>query len=183
MIARALLVPAIGIVWLVGGACSRTSPPPVSANATADSADQVALDVRTVVTDDGVQRGVLFADTMYIMDQNSRFDLRVVRLEFTKSNGVHDGTMTADRGRYDLRNSVLEGYGNVRVVTEDGRRLTSPHLRYDQGRNLVSSDSAFTMVQGDRTQTGVGFEADPQLTRFQCKGSCGGTAPVALPVE
>lgn len=183
MIARALVAPAVGIVWLLGAACSRTSPPPVSTNATADSADQVMFEVRTIITNDGVQRGVLFADTVYVMDQSSRFDLRVVRVEFTKSNGVHDGTMTADKGRYEIRNGILEGFGNVRVVTEDGRRLTSPHLRYDQARNLVSSDSAFTMVQRDRTQTGVGFEADPQLTRFQCKASCGGSAPVALPVE
>lgn len=90
--------------------------------------------------------------------------------------------MRGRRARYDSRQVVLEGYGAVEITTNDGRRLTSPHLRYDQGRNLVSSDSAFTMVANGRTQRGVGFEADPQLTRLQCKSNCGGSAPVAIPM-
>lgn len=183
MIGRALVLGAALCAGMVAAACGRSTPPPVSANAAADSADQVMVQVRSVMTADGVQRGILFADTAYVYDQNSRFEFRGVRAEFMKSNGEQDGTLTARRGRYDIRNGILEGFGDVRIVTKDGRRLTSPHLRYDQGRNLVTSDSAFTMVQGERTQTGVGFEADPQLTRFQCKASCGGSVPVSIPEQ
>lgn len=176
----ALMSAAVAAVALT--ACNRGSQPPVSSNTAADSADQVMVTVRSVMTAEGVQRGNLFADTAYVFDQNSRFEFRGVRADFTKPTGVHDGTLTADRGRYDIRNGVLEGYGDVKIVTVDGRQLTSPHLRYDQGKNLVSSDSAFVLVQGDRTQRGVGFEADPQLTRFQCKSSCGGSAPISIPI-
>lgn len=182
---HASLLSAAAAVSLLAGvaACSRPSQPPVSTNATADSADQVMLDVRSVITNGGVQRGVLFADTAYVFDDNSRFEFRGVKTEFMRSDGVQDGTLTARRGRYEIRNGVLEGYGDVRIVTVDGRRLESPHLRYDQNRNLVSSDSAFTMVRDDQTQSGVGFEATPQLTRFQCRSNCGGSAPISIPIE
>lgn len=183
MTRRALFAMAAAVVVASVSACSRGGQPPVSADAAADSADQIMFDVSTNMTDAGVLRGIMYADTTYIFDQNSRFEFRGVRAEFMKASGEQDGTLTARRGRYDLRNSVLEGYGNVKIVTKDGRQLTSEHLRYDQGRNLVSSDSAFVLVQGDRRQTGIGFEADPQLTRFQCKGNCGGSAPVSIPVE
>jgi LPS export ABC transporter protein LptC len=172
-----------GTLAVSAAACGKGGTPPVSTNATADSADQVMMQVRSNMTNDGVRRGVLFADTAYVFDQNSRFDFRGVRTEFMTPTGAQDGTMTARRGTYNLRSGVLEAFGDVRIVTEDGRRLDSPHLRYDQGRNLVSSDSAFVMVHGDRTQRGVGFEADPQLTRFQCKASCGGSAPITIPID
>lgn len=162
-------------------ACQDANRPPVSTNTLADSADQVMYDVRSVITNSGVQRGELFADTAYVFDDNRRFEFRVVKVEFNKATGVKDGVMKAKRGRYDIGNGVLEGFGDVEIVTTDGRKITSPHLRYDQARNLVSSDSAFVMSEGGRVQRGVGFEADPQLNRFVCKSRCGGSAPVALP--
>lgn len=182
MSGRLLLVLLAGAA-LASGACRKTSQPPVSANATADSADQVMVDVRSLLTNGGVQRGELFADTAYVFDNNSRFEFRVVRTTFNTASGVKDGTMKARRARYDIRNGILEGYGDVEIVTNDGRKITSPHLRYDQARNLVSSDSAYTLREGNSVQRGVGFEADPQLNRFQCKASCGGSAPVAIPVS
>lgn len=180
---RTIVGAAAALLAAGAGACSRPNQPPVSTSTAADSADQVMLEVRSVITNDGVQRGVLLADTAYVFDQNSRFEFRGVKTDFMKSTGVQDGTLTADRGRYDIRNGILEGYGNVRIVTVDGRRLESPHLRYDQNRNLVSSDSAFTLVRDNQTQTGIGFEATPQLTQFQCKSNCGGSAPISIPIE
>jgi hypothetical protein len=82
--------------------------------------------------------------------------------------------MTGDRGRYNLRQQLLEGFGHVVITTNDGKRLTSPHVRYSQALNEVSSDSAFTMVEAGRTLSGIGFRADPQLNNVTVlKGSRG----------
>lgn len=183
MTGRALLLACLCAAGVTGTACRKSAQPPVSTNATADSADQVMVDVRSLLTNAGVQRGELFADTAYVFDDNSRFEFRNVRTVFNTSTGVQDGTMKARRGRYDIRNGILEGFGDVEIVTKDGRRVTSPHLRYDQGRNLVTSDSAYTLREGSNVQRGVGFETDPQLNRFQCKASCGGSAQVAIPIS
>lgn len=173
---------AVGGVALAA-ACSRPAQPPVSRNATADSADQVMVEVRTLLTDGGVQRGELFADTAYVFDDNTRFEFRNVRTIFNTSVGEQDGTMKARRGRYDIRNGILEGFGDVEIVTKDGKRVNSEHLRYNQGRNLVTSDSAYTLRDGKTVQQGVGFETDPQLNRFRCFASCGGSAQVAIPIS
>ena len=179
MTGRVLLAVLAAALFLP--ACRKPSPPPVSGDAVADSANQVMFDVHTLMTDQGVQRGELFADTAYVFDDNTRFEFRVVRATFNKASGVQDGVMKAKRGRYDIRNGVLEGYGDVEIVTNDGRKVTSQHLRYNQGRNLVSTDSAYTLREGNRVQRGVGFEADPQLNQFRCFASCGGSAPVDIP--
>src|SRR5205085_12053311 len=102
-------------------------------------------------TDKGVSRGELFAHTAYILDENRRYDLRKVRTTFNTSTGAKDGVMSADRGTYSLNQQVLEGWGNVVIVTNDGRKLTTPQLKYMQGLNEVSSDSAFTLVKPDGT--------------------------------
>lgn len=164
-------------------ACRAGGEPPVTAVPTAaDSADQVMFNVRTLLTDRGVQQGELFADTAYVYDENSRFEFRKVRTTFNTPTGAPNGTLTARQGRYDLRQRVLEGFGDVVVVTTDGKRLMTPHLRFDQTRNLVRSDSAFTLIEGGRRGSGVGFESDPNVTRFVCKRECRTTdANVALP--
>src|SRR4051812_7798878 len=147
----------------------------------ADSAEQTMLNVRSLLTDKGVQRGEMFADTAYIFDDNTRFELRKVRATFNTTTGTKDGVMSADRGRYSLRNQVLEGFGNVVIVTTEGKRLTSPHIKYMQGLNEVSSDTNFTLVEPGKSLTGIGFKADPQLTRVQVLRNVGGQGSFTLP--
>lgn len=173
----------LALVSVAVAACSKQGhAPPVKAGVSmADSAEQVMLNVRSLLTDKGIQRGEMFADSAYIFDDNTRFELRKVRATFNTSTGVKDGTMSGDRGRYNLREQVLEGFGHVVITTNDGKRLTSPHVRYSQALNEVSSDSAFTMVEGGRTVQGIGFRSDPQLNRLQILKGARGTGSFTLP--
>jgi LPS export ABC transporter protein LptC len=166
----------------VAGCSNTSSAPPVGTrNALADSAEQVMLNVRSLLTDHGIQRGEMFADSVYIFDDNTRFELRKVRTTFNTSTGVKDGTMTANRGRYNLRQQILEGFGNVVITTNDGKKLTSPHVRYSQLANEVSSDTTFTLVEPGRTVSGIGFRSDPQLTRYTILRGARGKGTFTLP--
>ncbi|HET9011834.1 MAG TPA: LPS export ABC transporter periplasmic protein LptC [Gemmatimonadaceae bacterium] len=164
-------------------ACSRqgAAPPVKSGASMADSAEQVMYNVHSLLTNDGIQRGEMFSDSVYIFDDNTRFELRRVRATFNTATGVKDGTMKGDRGRYNLRQQVLEGFGNVVITTNDGKRLTSPHVRYNQASNEVSSDSAFTMVEPGDTLSGIGFRADPQLTHVTVLKGARGRGSITLP--
>jgi LPS export ABC transporter protein LptC len=165
-------------------ACKDTKQPPVAASASlADSAEQVLYKVRSLITNSGVQRGELLADTAYVFNDQTKFVMRVVHVNFNKETGIPNGTMRADRGIYDLRAQFLEGFGNVVIKTTDGKTLSAPQLRYNQVANLVSSDSAFQMTDGSRKQSGVGFTSDPNLTRFTCMKKCGGSAPIVIPTQ
>jgi LPS export ABC transporter protein LptC len=162
-------------------ACRKATQPPVVGDAAlSDSADQIAFDVRMNMTHSGVKRGELYADTMYVFNNQTQFLLRPARANFHTEQGTPNGNMRGDRGTYDMRTKILEGFGNVVVTSTKGERLTSQHLRYVESTNQVSSDSAYRLVQGDRVQTGVGFTSDPNLVRFRCKSACGGSAPDVL---
>jgi LPS export ABC transporter protein LptC len=156
--------------------------PPVKRGRTmADSAEQTILNVRMLLTDKGVQRGEMFADTAYVFDDNTRFEFRKVRATFNTTTGTKDGVMSADRGRYSMREQILEGFGNVVIVTTEGKRLSSPHLKYSQGLNQVTSDTNFTLVEPGRNVSGIGFEADPQLTRVRILRGMGAKGSFVLP--
>jgi len=146
-----------------------------------DTAEQVGFGVRTLLTGNGVQRGELQADTMFVYNDQTKFDFRNARVKFNTETGAPNGTMRADRGLYDTRTQVLEGFGNVVVTTLDGKKLTSPHLKFNQLANEVTSDTTFALKAGDREQRGIGFTADPNLTHFRCMRMCGGSAPITLP--
>lgn len=179
-----LFVSAVVVVALAGCSSQSTKPVAKGGASLADSAEQVLFNMRSLLTDKGIQRGELFADSAYIFDDNTRIELRKVRATFNTATGTKDGTMTGDRGRYDLRQQVLEGFGHVVITTNDGKRLTSPHVRYTQSINEVSSDSAFTMVEADGNQvSGIGFRADPQLTRVQVLKGGRGRGNFTLPAQ
>ena len=177
---RALLVAVAAAAFGLVACRSPGGPPVKEVGTAADSADQVMYRVRTLLTERGVQQGELFADTAYVYDDGSRYELRNVRTTFNTPTGAPNGTLTAKRGRYEIRQRIMEAFGNVVVVSTDGKRLLTPHLRFDQARNLVRSDSAFTLIEGDRRSQGLGFESDPNATRFVCKRACtaGFNAPI-----
>jgi hypothetical protein len=63
---------------------------------------------------------------------------------------------------------------NVVVVSEDGRRLTTPELNYNQQTNEISSDSAFVMTEPNRRVEGIGFRSDPDMKNIRIlKGASG----------
>jgi hypothetical protein len=117
-----------------------------------------------------------------VFDNTTRFELRVVKATFNTVTGTKDGDLRAKRGRYNTAQQVLEGYGDAVITATGGRKLSSPHLRYNIAMNEVSSDSAFTAVQSDGSVlTGVGFRADPQLTRVQILKGTSGRSSFTMP--
>jgi LPS export ABC transporter protein LptC len=166
----------------LSAACTDLKQPPVATRpSAADSAEQVLVGVRTMLTSKGIQRGELMADTAYIYDDQTRFDLRKVRVNFNTETGAPQGTMRADRGIYSTRSEIVEAFGNAVVTFVDGRSLKSPHLIYKRNVNDISSDTTFEISGPKGTYSGVGVSFDPGFTRFTCQRNCGGSSAVVLP--
>ena len=179
---RALVTLFAFAAVLTAAACHDAPQTPVSAKAgVADSADQVFFGAQFLLTTHGIQRGNLTADTAYILDDQTRFDLRRADVVFTTETGAPQGTMTGDRAIYSTRTTILDGRGNVVVKLVDGRTLKSPHVIYNQGAHIISSDTIYT-ISGDKgSQTGIGFTSDEAFKKFTCLRNCGGNFSVLLP--
>jgi len=169
------------VVVALGGACRDSKPPVVSGPSVADSADQMLIGVHYVLTTNGVARGQLNADTAYVLDDQTRFDLRHTHVTFTTETGAPQGTMDGNRGMYSQRTQILEGWGDVVVRLVDGRMLKSPHVTYNQITHRISSDTSYTLVRGADSQYGIGFESNQTFTSFRCLRQCGGKTSVLIP--
>ena len=181
---RHLMLASIIVLAALAG-CRKDSAKIVAKVATtADSADQVLFKMGVVLTDRGVQRADLQADTGYVFDEGTRYELRVVTTTFFNKQGAHDGVLTARRGTYNTRANVMEARQNVVIVGTDGRRLTSPMVRFEQFRNMIVSDSPFVLTEGERRVEGIGFESDPQMLSVKVRKLSRGTgASIILPAS
>ena len=181
LIRPALLLLAATVA--VSSACTeKTAPPIARSSALADSADQVMFGAHFNLTDAGLSRAELLADTAYFFDDNTRIDLRKVETTFFTTSGARDAYLTSLRGIYNTRTSNMVARGNVVVITEEGRRLTTPELRYNQQTNEIASDSAFVLTEPGRRLEGVGFRSDPNMQNIQIlKTRSGSTGVVTLP--
>jgi LPS export ABC transporter protein LptC len=167
---------AIGILAAVSAsACTDKKQPPVATQSPlADSADQVIYGLRFKLTDKGVDRAQLEADTAYFFDDNTRVELENVHTTFYTTAGAKDAVLTSRRGTHNNRTGNMVARRNVVVVSEDGRRLTTPELIFNPQRNEISSDSAFVMTEPNRQLEGVGFRSDPNMRNIQIlKGASG----------
>jgi len=148
-----------------------------------DSADQVIFGGSVILTNQGVSNGRLLSDTMYVYEDGSRLDLRRVNVTFFTGQGVKDGVLTSRSGAYHTRLQRLEARGEVVVIRNDGKRLMTPQLVYDQARNQIFSDSSFTFIEPSRQIMGIGFQSDPHFNTFKCLQACKGVASVKLPAK
>lgn len=182
---RGIAVLASLAVVLASGALAgcrkRGAQPTVTATAH-DSADQTIFGVRTLLTDAGLMRAELLADTAYAYDDGTRFELRNVKTTFFTKQGARDAVLTSREGTYRSRTNNMEARGHVVVVSDEGRRLESPILRYDQTRNEISSDSAFVLTEPNRRLEGVGFVSDPNMTNVRIlQSKAATTGAVTIP--
>jgi len=137
---------------LVATACE-TGIKPTATIAAPDSADQVLLGMSHYVTDAGIQRAHVRADTAYFYSPAQTAELRNVHITFYDPRGAETSTLTSREGTYHWRGGDMEARGNVVVVRTDGATL--------QVRNQVSSDKPFVFDEPTRHIKGEGFTSDP----------------------
>lgn len=160
------------VIWLalfLSIGCQDTGTPQAPKAATAaDSADQVMFGVHFFVTDAGLKRAEVKADTALMYDENTRTELRKVNSTFFDAQGAKNAVLTSRQGTYSSRLGSMEARGDVVVKATDGRTLASPQLRFDPTRNEISSDSAFVLTETNgRITRGIGFVSDPDLNSIR----------------
>ena len=159
----------------VVGGCGEGIKPTATIAAT-DSADQVLIAMSHYVTEHGVQRARVRADTAFFFSPTQSAELRNVHITFYDPRGAETSTLTAKEGTYRWRTGNMEARGSVLVVRTDGATLRTEVLRYFQAKNEVSSDKPFVFDEPNRHVEGDGFTSDPDfkvVTAIRPKGTGG----------
>jgi len=171
----------LGIVAVAAACSNGTEPKVTSANPLADSADQVMFGVSTMITDQGLLRAKLQADTAYFFDGSTRIEARNEKTTFYTATGVQNAVLTSLEGTYNSARGTMQARKNVVVVTTDNKRLETSLLDYNQQTNLISSDSAFVLTQPTGVMRGIGFTSDPNMTNLHVKRVITGGGTFTLP--
>lgn len=129
----------------------------------ADSADQVLEGFSHYVTNQGVRRSRVEADTAYFYENTQVTELKDIKVTFYDLKGEEGSTLTARRGTYRWQDGSMEANDNVVVVSPDGRRLTTETLRYDNASNTISTDKRFSFDRGTEHLEGNSFRSDPDF--------------------
>jgi len=151
----------VAFALLVAGC--ETGIKPTATIAAPDSADQVLLGMSHYVTNGGIQRAQVRADTAYFYSPVQTAELRNVHITFYDPRGAQTSTLTSREGTYHWRTGDMEARGNVVVLRTDGATLRTEVIRYSQVRNQVSSDKDFVFDEPTRHIKGTGFTADPDF--------------------
>jgi LPS export ABC transporter protein LptC len=171
---RAVLFTGFLALVSVAACTSKKQPPVATHSPLADSADQVMYGARFTLTDKGLARAQMQADTLYFFEDNTRIEAENPHITFFTVTGAKDAVLTARHGTSNTRTNNMVARKNVVVVSEDGRRLTTEELIYNQQKNQISSDSAFVLTEPNRRLEGIGFRSDPNMKNIQIlKGASG----------
>ncbi len=143
--------------------CEDSGVRPTTTVQAADSADQVLEGFSHYVTNEGVRRSRVEADTAFYYEPTQVTELRKIKVVFFDLKGEEGSTLTAERGTYRWQDGSMEATGNVRVVSPDGRKLATESLRYDNATNQIMTDKQFTFDRGAEHLEGNSFRSDPDF--------------------
>src|SRR5256714_8521206 len=125
---RALLA-----LMLVIGAC-KNGTRVTATQAALDSADQVLIGMTHYVTQDGILRARVQADTAYFYSGTQRAELRNVHVTFYDATGKATSTLTSKEGTHHWRTRAMQARCNVVVIRDkDGGTMRTEVMDYNQG--------------------------------------------------
>lgn len=141
-------------------------------------ASQVMVDVETFVTQEGVKKARVVADTAFFLEGESGVNLRDVRVDFFGSAGGGTSRLTARRGWYEMQSGDMRAEGDVVVVdSASDRRLETPRLEYRAERDELRGDTTFVLYRGNEVIRGRSFVTDPALSEIRTTGPSGVSRP------
>lgn len=150
---------------LVAGGCDRGTSQEASERELLP--DQEIDGFSLTQTADGRKLWTLSADHALIYEQADRVEMLKVHLDFFDRDGEVRSTMTSSQGNLLRRTNDMEALGNVVVTARDGTRLDTERLTWDERAGKIRSDRFVRVTKDKDVMTGVGLEADPDLTNVR----------------
>ncbi|WP_105010987.1 LPS export ABC transporter periplasmic protein LptC [Salinibacter sp. 10B] len=155
---------------------ARTETPPLSPDsAQAGTPSQITRDARFMLRKGGQPRAMIraehmeqyqTADSTYSVWRGRSDSARVHSYVFDAA-GDSSATIIADSVVFFSQEGRFEAYGNVRVRTDDNRRLESEHLTWNQIDRTIRTRRFVHITTPTEEVRGNGLVADEDLETYQ----------------
>ena len=162
----------LGALFLAGlGGCGESDEPARTATPAAKTGrtpEQQFFDYRLIETENGIRLWVLQSDKMNKYAGERDVQLVTLHMDFFKQ-GNHFSVLTSDSGRANLNTKDIHAWGNVIVITDDGRKLETEQLFFNNETQLIHNDVFNRFTRDGDVLTGIGLEATPDLEYIEIK--------------
>ncbi|MBO6524593.1 MAG: LPS export ABC transporter periplasmic protein LptC [Balneolaceae bacterium] len=126
-------------------------------------------DVNMNIIEDGIRILNLKGDYAFTIKQTDLHETRIsgpVSIKIFKENGQLKSTVTCDSALYKPDDAQFEMFGEVRVITEDGRKLRSEYLKWERKIDQVSTPEFVIFISPPDSIAANGFYGDTDLTNY-----------------
>ncbi len=131
-------------------------------------ADLTLTGVSYTRSSEGRVKWVVHADSARLYEQKKLILMDNVTIDFFTSSG-DKVIVIADSGEYDTAKEQMLLKGHVKVVSQQGERLFTNSLRFNQKKALIWSYDKVLIQTGDMEIKGKGFEYDLKRGKFTVK--------------
>jgi LPS export ABC transporter protein LptC len=132
--------------------------------------------VETLISDSGLTRGKVIADTWLIFGKASEvywyFPDGIYVEKFDTSFHI-ETSIKADTAYYFLRRNLWQLDGNVDISNVDGVRFETSQLFWDRNKEIFYSDSFIKITEGENVNTGIGFTSNHNMSEYKIFHSTG----------
>ena len=155
-----------GVIFLVG--CSdNESQTPLDDEGTGIEREITGFSVTE--THEGKPSWELNSEYAWRIPKDPQVRLKNVEVVFFGSEGEETSRLTALRGIVNEESGEMTARDRVRLVSAEGDTLTTDELVYSRDEDRVRGPGLVRLAKPDRVLTGIGFEANPDLTDYEVR--------------
>ena len=89
-----------------------------------------------------------------------------------------EASVKADTAYYWDKKGLYKLIGHVGILSQEGKKLNTSILYFDQKEDQIYTDEYFELEEGDKIITGIGFKSNQNMTKYKIFNSQG-TFPVS----
>ena len=138
-------------------------------------------DVSSLISDSGITRYRMNAKEWLVFgkakEPYSYFPQGVYVEKFDSLFNV-EASVKADTAYYWDKKGLYKLKGHVSILSQEGKKLDTSILYFDQKEDQIYTDEYFELEEGDKIITGIGFKSNQNMTKYKIFNSQG-TFPVS----
>ena len=133
-------------------------------------------DVSSLISDSGITRYRMNAKEWLVFGK-AYFPQGVYVEKFDSLFNV-EASVKADTAYYWDKKGLYKLIGHVSILSQEGKKLDTSILYFDQKEDQIYTDEYFELEEGDKIITGIGFKSNQNMTKYKIFNSQG-TFPVS----
>ena len=152
---------------LLTAACTTTEDNTAPTSKAEKTPDQESWNSKIILSEEGIVRCIIYAGHLQQFEAEEIAEIdEGMEVDFFDEQGEHTSRLTAREGTVSQKTKDLHASGDVVIVSDDGVRLMTQHIRWDNARQKILAPGEVTLSTDQGTETGAGLEADANFSHW-----------------